>query len=124
MSRPQKDLKKRRLRRKRSIRKKVYGTADNLRLSVFKGGANIYAQLINDTDGSTVISSSTIDKDVKSQLTAEMNKTDQAKLVGKVLAERATAAGFKKVGFDRNGFLFTGRVKALADSAREAGLEF
>lgn len=124
MSRLQKDLKNRRIRRKRSIRKKVYGTAENLRLTVYKGGSNIYAQLINDLDKKTVISASTIDKDVKGQITADMNKTAQAQLVGKILGERATAAGIKSVGFDRNGFLFTGRVKALADAAREAGLEF
>lgn len=119
-----KDLAVRKLKRKKRVRKKVFGVDGNLRLSIFKSGSNIYAQLINDDESLTVVSASSIDKDVKSQLKPEMNKTDKAKLVGKVLAEKALEKGIKKVSFDRNGFLYTGRVKALADAAREGGLEF
>jgi len=120
----QKDLKARRKRRKASIRRKVYGAGEKLRLSVYKSGVHIYAQIINDDESRTICSSSTIDKDVKAQLSDDMNKSAKSKIVGKVLAERASEAGVKKVVFDRNGFLFTGRIKALADSAREAGLDF
>lgn len=120
----QKDLARRKLKRKKKVRKKVYGVADNLRLSVFKSGLNIYAQLINDDEGITVVSSSTLDKQVKEQLNQDMGKLDRAKLVGKTLAERASEKGIKSVSFDRNGFLYSGRIKALADAAREGGLEF
>jgi large subunit ribosomal protein L18 len=120
----QKDLKARRKRRKASIRRHVYGTSEKLRLSVYKSGVHIYAQIINDDESRTICSSSTIDKDVKGQLSDDMNKSAQSKVVGKILAERASEAGVEKVVFDRNGFLFTGRIKALADSAREAGLKF
>lgn len=120
----QKDLAVRKLKRKKRVRKKVFGVAENLRLSIFKSGSNIYAQLINDDEGITVVSASTIDKEIKSKKTQEMTKKDTAILVGKTLAERAIEKGIKKVSFDRNGFLYSGRVKALADAAREAGLEF
>jgi len=120
----QKDLKARRKRRKASIRRHVKGTSEKLRLSVYRSGVHIYAQIINDDESRTICSSSTIDKDVKAQLSDDMNKSAKSKIVGKVLAERASEAGVKKVVFDRNGFLFTGRIKALADSARESGLKF
>ncbi len=120
----QKVLKARKKRRKASIRRHIYGTSKKLRLSVYKSGSHIYAQIINDDESRTICSSSTIDKDVRGQLSDDMNKSAKSKIVGKVLAERASEAGVKKVAFDRNGFLFTGRIKALADSAREAGLDF
>ncbi|MDB5662076.1 MAG: ribosomal protein [Sphingomonas bacterium] len=91
------------------------------RLSIHRSGRHIYAQVIDDTAGHTVAAASTLDKDVRDQTGATC---DAASAVGRRVAERATAAGVTKVVFDRGGFLFHGRVKALADAAREAGLEF
>lgn len=112
-----KDL--RRLRIRRGIRKKVSGSALKPRLSVFRSNTGIYAQLINDETGVTIASSSSVElkteKGTKSQISA---------LVGKKLAEKAVAAGIKDVTFDRGGYLYHGRVKALADGAREGGLNF
>lgn len=119
-----KDLKNRRLKRKMRIRKKVSGTDSRLRLSIYRSTTNIYAQLINDETHSTILAVSSIDKDLKGQIGADMDKIDQAKLVGSHLAKKAQAAGITEVGFDRNGYVFRGRVKALADAAREAGLNF
>lgn len=118
------DLKNRRIKRKLRIRKKVYGTDSRLRLSIYRSTTNIYAQLINDDTKQTLLSVSSIDKDLKSKINNEMTKIDQAKEVGKALAEKAKKAGYTSVGFDRNGYVFRGRVKALADAAREAGLNF
>jgi large subunit ribosomal protein L18 len=118
------DLKNRRIKRKLRIRKKVYGTDSRLRLSIYRSTTNIYAQLINDDTKATIISASSIDKDLKTKLNTQMTKIEQAKLVGSHLAEKANQQGIKDVGFDRNGYVFRGRVKALADAAREAGLNF
>ncbi len=115
---------KRKNRRKLSIRKKVFGTQDRLRLSVFKSATNIYVQLINDVEGKTVVSASTIDKEVRSLITADMNKTQASQIVGQVVAKRAKEANITKIVFDRNGNVYRGRVKSLADAARGAGLEF
>lgn len=110
----------RRVRIKHRIRKIVIGTAARPRLSVFRSNKEIYAQLIDDTLGTTLVSVSSRDKEIESTGT----KTDIAKLVGKNIAEKAISAGVEAVAFDRNGFLYHGRVKALADAAREAGLKF
>lgn len=115
---------KRKARRKRSIKSKIRGTADVPRLSVFKSTTNIFVQLIDDTSSRTLASASTIDADVKGNIKPDMTKTQLSQLVGKAIAERAIAKDIKKVRFDRNGNLYTGRVKALADSAREGGLQF
>lgn len=115
---------KRKLRRKLSIRNKVFGTPDRLRLSVFKSIDNIYVQLINDIEGKTVLSASSIDKEIRGLITPDMNKTQISKVVGQALAERAKKENIQKVVFDRNGNVYRGRVKALADAAREAGLDF
>lgn len=115
---------KRKARRKRSIKSKIRGTASVPRLTVFKSLTNIFVQVIDDTSARTLVSASTIDAGVKEQLTSDMNKTQMSELVGKVIAERALAADIKKVRFDRNGNIYTGRVKALANSAREGGLQF
>jgi len=112
-----------RLRRHQRVRNKVIGTTDRPRLSVFRSLHHIYAQIIDDSMGHTLISASTMDKAISGQL-GGLKKSDEAKLVGRVLAERALASGVKKVVFDRGGFQYHGRVKALADAAREAGLEF
>jgi large subunit ribosomal protein L18 len=120
----QKKIKKRNERRKKSIRSKVFGTPERLRLTVFKSNTGIYAQIIDDIKGHTIISASSIDKETSKKITKEMNKTDISKIVGTVIAERAKSKNINQVVFDRNGNIYTGRVKALADAAREAGLQF
>lgn len=112
-----------RLRRHRRVRKNVSGTPERPRLNVFRSLEHIYAQVIDDTLGTTLVSASTIDKDVRKELEGK-NKSDAAKLVGKVVADRAKQAGITKVVFDRGGYKYHGRVKALADGAREGGLDF
>ena len=110
----------RRARIKRRIRKNISGTSTRPRLSVFRSNKQIYAQVIDDVKGVTITSASSHVKDS----TEKVNKTDQAKLIGKEIAESASKAGIKEVVFDRNGYLYHGRVKALAESARENGLKF
>lgn len=105
---------------KRRVRKVISGTSERPRLSVYRSNKEIYAQLIDDVAGVTIAEASSRDKNV----TAEGNKVEIAKSVGKTIAEKADAAGLNKVTFDRNGYLYHGRVKALADAAREAGLKF
>ena len=114
--------KQRRRRRKLRVRKHAYGTADRPRLTVFRSLQHIYAQLIDDTAGRTLVEASTRSKDIKSAATRGGNVT-AASEVGKVLGQRATAQGIKTAVFDRNGYRFHGRVKALAEGAREAGLK-
>lgn len=111
----------RRARIKKGIRKKIRGTAERPRLSVFRSSAEIYAQIINDEEAKTLVSCSSRLKEVSSH---PGSKTERSVAVGKLLAERALAAGVTKVVFDRNGFPYHGRIKALADAAREGGLEF
>ncbi len=113
----------RRLRRKRHIRRSLFGLPSRPRLSIYKSVAHMYAQIIDDERGATLCAASTLDKDVKGALKGSGNKI-AAEAVGKLLAERAKSAGVSKVVFDRNGFRYHGRVKALADGARAAGLEF
>lgn len=105
------------------VRKNMEGTPERPRLSVFRSVAEIYAQVIDDQAGRTLVSASTIDHALRLQMTG-LKKSEQAKLVGKTIAERAKAQGITKVVFDRGGFRYIGRVKALADAAREGGLEF
>lgn len=112
-----------RLKRKRRIRKKISGTPERPRLSVFRSARHIYGQIIDDTRGHTLAAASTLSPELKEQL-AGLKKVEAAKLVGRLLAEKARLAGVERVIFDRNGFLYHGRVKALADSAREHGLIF
>ena len=102
------------------IRKAISGTATNPRLSVFRSNKEIYAQLINDIDGKTLVSASSRDKGVD----ATGTKTEVSAAVGKAIAAKAIAAGIENIVFDRNGFVYHGRVKALADGAREGGLKF
>lgn len=111
-----------RAKRIRRIRKNISGTPDRPRLRVFKSNKHIYAQIIDDVSGHSLIAMSTTDK--LFDLGDESGKTAAAKKVGVILAERATAAGIKKVIFDRGGYIYHGRVKALSDGAREGGLEF
>ncbi|MDZ4746444.1 MAG: 50S ribosomal protein L18 [bacterium] len=112
------------VRRKRRSRGNIVGSPERLRLAVFRSLNHIYAQIIDDVASRTVVSASTIDKDVKAKITGEMTKTDESRIVGSVLAERAKAAKVSKVAFDRGGFIYHGRVKALAEAARENGLDF
>jgi large subunit ribosomal protein L18 len=112
-----------RKRRQKYVRLKVTGTAERPRLNVFRSLHHIYAQLIDDSTGHTLISASTVDKEVAAMI-AGKKKKEQATIVGKVVAERAKSAGLSQVVFDRGGYLYHGRVKALADGAREGGLEF
>lgn len=112
-----------RKRRQRRIRMKLSGTAERPRLNVYRSLENIYAQVIDDTAGHTIASASTIDNDLAGNM-AGKTKKEQARLVGKAVAERARAAGIEQVVFDRGGNIYHGRVKELAEGAREGGLEF
>lgn len=105
------------------VRNKVSGTAERPRLNVYRSLTQIYAQVIDDTTGYTLASASSLEKELAKEC-AGKNKTEQAKLVGKAIAERAMAKKIDTVVFDRGGYLYTGRVQALADAAREAGLKF
>ncbi|MER3543506.1 MAG: 50S ribosomal protein L18 [Chloroflexota bacterium] len=111
-------------RRHRRVRRRVSGTPERPRLNVFRSAMHIYAQIIDDTRGHTLASASTLDPEVKAQLSNGLKKVDEARIVGRILAQRALAQGLKKVVFDRGGYKYHGRVKALADGAREGGLEF
>jgi len=110
-------------RRHRRVRKKIFGTAERPRLNVYRSLANIYAQVIDDTDGKTLVSASTIDPEVRQRVKSGGN-IESAKVVGEVVAKRALDKGVKQVVFDRGGYKYQGRVQSLADAAREAGLEF
>jgi len=110
-------------RRKRRVRAKTGGTSERPRLSVFRSSQHIYVQVIDDESGKTLAAVSTLTKDVKAAVT-EANKTDAAKKVGEAIAKACIAKGVKKVVFDRSGYRYHGRVSALADAARKAGLEF
>ncbi|MCZ6594962.1 MAG: 50S ribosomal protein L18 [Bacteroidetes bacterium] len=103
------------------IRKLVSGTVDRPRLAVFRSNKEIYAQLIDDVNGKTITAASSRDKDIDA---SKVNKTEAAKLVGKAIAEKATKAGVESITFDRGGYLYHGRVKSLAEGAREGGLKF
>jgi large subunit ribosomal protein L18 len=112
------------LRRTAKVRRNVRRAAgERARLSVFRSSKHIYAQLIDDASGRTVVSASSLEKDMRGALKTGAN-IDAAKAVGKMIAERASAKGIKQVVFDRGGYLYHGRVKALADAAREGGLDF
>lgn len=110
-------------RRHRRVRKFVTGTPDRPRLNVFRSEAEIYAQVIDDKAGQTLAAASSIDHELRSKLTG-LTKTDQARLVGELVAMRAKDKGISQVVFDRGGFRYIGRVKALADGARQGGLDF
>ncbi len=112
-----------RLQKHRRMRNRFSGTAERPRLSVFRSNNHMYAQIIDDTVGNTLVAASTLEKDVKAEL-KKTNDTEAAAYLGKVIAERALAKGIKTVVFDRGGFIYKGKIAALADAAREAGLEF
>lgn len=112
-----------RQKRQARVRKKVQGTSERPRLCVFRSAAHIYAQIIDDEKGTTIVALSTLSPGLKDSL-GGMNKADAAKAVGKAIAEAAKDKGCDRVVFDRNGFLYHGRVRALSDGAREGGLDF
>lgn len=112
-----------RLRRHARVRKNLAGTAERPRLNVFRSLTGIYAQVIDDQAGHTLVSASTLDKDLRDKIKG-LKKSEQAKLVGRMIAERARSKGIEMVVFDRGGYRYIGRVKALADGAREGGLRF
>ncbi len=113
-----------RRRRHLRVRAKISGTAQRPRLNVFRSSAHIYAQVIDDVERVTLVAASDIEADVAQSIEDGATKTDKAKIVGKLIGERAKDAGITTVVFDRGGYKYHGRVKALADGAREAGLEF
>ncbi|GAB2780482.1 50S ribosomal protein L18 [Salinimicrobium soli] len=106
---------------KKRIRKDIVGTGERPRMSIFRSNKEIYAQIVNDQDGTTIVAASSRDKDVASP---EVSKKEQAALVGKAIAEKALKAGIDTISFDRGGYLYHGRVKSLAEGAREGGLKF
>ena len=112
-----------RKRRHRRVRMKISGTPDRPRLNVYRSSKHIYAQVIDDTEGTTLAAASTVDKELKSEVSGK-DKKEQAAIVGKAVADRAKAAGISSVVFDRGGYLYHGRVKVLANSARKGGLKF
>ena len=105
------------------IRNRFSGTAERPRLAVFRSNNHMYAQIIDDTVGNTLVAASTLEKDVKAEL-EKTNNVDAAAYLGKVIAKKAVEKGINTVVFDRGGFIYRGKIKALADAAREAGLEF
>ncbi len=111
----------RRTRLRKRIRKTVRGTESRPRLAVFRSNKEIYAQIIDDVNGNTITAASTRDKDIDA---SKVNKTEAAKMVGKLIAEKAVKAGVEAIAFDRGGYLYHGRVKSLAEGAREGGLKF
>jgi len=118
------DKSRRRERRRLRTKKSFIGYSDRSRLVVYRSLKHIYGQIINDQKGETIVAASTVEKEIQDQLTDAKSKVEKSEIVGRILAERAKAKKVKKVIFDRNGFLFHGRVKALADGARSGGLEF
>jgi len=112
----------RRIRIKHRIRKRMSGTGEKPRMSVYRSNKQIYAQIIDDLQHKTLLAASSLEEGIGEK--KDINKTEQAKLVGKLVAEKSIKAGITQVVFDRNGYLYHGRVKALADAAREAGLKF
>ncbi|HOP47549.1 MAG TPA: 50S ribosomal protein L18 [Desulfobacteraceae bacterium] len=113
-----------RLRRKKRVRKNVKGTSDKPRLCVFRSSKHIYAQIIDDSKGITLAAASSLSKDVSAKSEKNSGNREGAALIGATIADQAIKKGIKKVVFDRNGFLYHGRVKALSEGAREHGLEF
>ena len=105
------------------VRKKISGTPERPRLCVFRSNKHIYAQIIDDVAGNTLVAASTVEPEISAQL-GEVDKKGEAKMVGKIVAERAIKAGIKEVVFDRGGYIYTGRVAELAAGAREGGLDF
>jgi len=113
-----------RLKRKKRVRKKIWGTPEKPRLSVFRSSKHIYAQIIDDTNATTIVGASSLSKDIQSRIKGKGGNKEGASIVGECIAKRALEKGIKKVVFDRSGFLYHGRIKVLAETAREHKLEF
>jgi large subunit ribosomal protein L18 len=119
-----KDTTKRRLRIKKTVRKRIFGSVDRPRFTVFRSLNEIYGQIIDDVSGKTLVSLSSNAKELKEEVAAVKTKVEKSTLVGKLLAKKAIEKNISSVVFDRNGYLYHGRVKAFADGAREGGLKF
>lgn len=117
------DRNKARKQRHIKMRKKLIGTPEKPRLTVYKSAKNIYAQIVDDTSGSTIVSCSTVEKDIKNS-SGKLSNKEGAKAIGSAIAKKAIAKNIKQVVFDRSGYPYHGKIKVLADAAREAGLEF
>ncbi|HAE41571.1 MAG TPA: 50S ribosomal protein L18 [Clostridiales bacterium] len=117
------DRNKNRQKRHYKMRNKIQGTPERPRLNVFRSSSNIFVQVIDDTKGLTIAAASTLDKDIKEKVNG-LNKTEAAKIVGQEIAKKSIDKGIEAVVFDRGGYLYHGRVKSLADGARESGLKF
>lgn len=113
-----------RSRAKIKIRKRIFGTSEKPRFSVYRSITNIYAQLIDDTTGTTLVSASSLEKEIENELKSVKSKIERSKIVGSLIAKKAIEKNISGVVFDRNGFLYHGRVKAVAEGAREGGLKF
>jgi large subunit ribosomal protein L18 len=113
-----------RLKRKKRVRKKIRGTPEKPRLSVFRSSKHIYAQIIDDTHATTIVGASSLSREIQSRIRGKGGNKEGASIVGECIAKRALEKGIKKVIFDRNGFLYHGRIKVLAETAREHKLEF
>jgi large subunit ribosomal protein L18 len=118
-----KNIQVRRQRRQHHVRRRLFGTSERPRLAIFRSSKHIYAQVINDTSGTTLAAASTLDPEIRAQKTYGGNKA-AASVVGRMIAERAKKAGIDKICFDRRSYKYHGRVEALAQAAREAGLQF
>ncbi|MFZ7132956.1 MAG: 50S ribosomal protein L18 [Eubacteriales bacterium] len=112
-----------RLKKHKRMRYKISGTTDRPRLNIFRSNANIYAQIVDDSKGTTLVSASTLEKEIKEKMHSTKTK-EAAKVIGKLVGERALSKGITTVVFDRSGYVYHGKVKELADGAREAGLKF
>ena len=117
-------MKAKRLKNKIRVRKKIFGTSERPRIAVFRSLNQIYAQIIDDTNRTTLVAASSLSKDIQDQLKDLKNKTEKSKIVGKYLAEKAVEKGITSVVFDRSGYRYHGRVQAIAEGAREGGLKF
>ncbi len=117
-------MQNKRFKKKIKIRKKIMGTANKPRISVFRSLNQIYAQIIDDTTGKTLVAESSLSKDLKQEIKKVSGKIEKSRIVGKSLAQKAMAKGINTVVFDRNGYKYHGRVKAVAEGAREGGLKF
>ena len=113
-----------RLKNKIRVRKKISGTTERPRIAVFKSLKQIYAQIIDDSNGTTLVSASSLSKDIAKEISDAKSKIDKSKIVGKHLAEKASEKGISSVVFDRSGYRYHGRIQAMADGAREGGLKF
>lgn len=113
-----------RLKRKKGVRKKIKGTSERPRLTVFKSSKHIYVQAIDDLTASTLLEASSMSKDLAAQMSGKGGNREGAAVIGEIIAKRALEKGINRVVFDRNGFLYHGRIKALAEAARKQGLEF